>query len=124
MIAEHLNVRALALEDTMLNVFYKDQNQGETDFFKWIRSNNVHSSKTVGTPPAINTRYLTEGVYYGLKPLACIAESLKIMTPIIDATIRMADALLNAADAPKNPNLDYLCPNILNRVASPIRRAA
>ena len=124
MIAENLGVRALPLEHTMLNIFYKYQHNGEDNFYKWIRNNGVHASKTIGAPSTINTRYLTEGVYYGLKPLTIIAKLLNFMTPIIDATIRMTDVLLQSYEAPKNINLDYLSPKLLNRIASPVQKAA
>lgn len=123
-IAEALNIPAFALEHTMLNIFYKNQNDGETNFFKWIRNNNVHASKTIGAPSAINTRYLTEGVYYGLKPLASISSQLNLLTPVIEATIQMADALLNANEAPKHSNLDYTSPDLIARIVMPIQKAA
>lgn len=123
-VAEALGICAFPLEHTMLNIFYKHQNNGETDFFKWIRNNNVHATKTVGTPSAVNTRYLTEGVYYGLKPLALMAKQLNVSVPVVEATVHMADALLRESEAPKNPNLDFMSPELIARIVMPMRQAA
>lgn len=94
-VAEHLGIRALAIEEIMLNYFYQKQHSGSDNFWDWIRTNTIHASKRIGTPDSIRSRYLTEGLYYGLQPLNEIAEYCEIDVPSIRHALAIGDIILN-----------------------------
>jgi opine dehydrogenase len=116
LIAEHLDVPVRPLEETMLTVFYKNQGVDASDFFSWIRDNNIHATDTIGAPSHIENRYLTEGVYYGLKPLSHLAKQLGITTPLIDASINMTNALLPASTYQEESHADYLTLELIEQL--------
>ncbi len=122
-IGEQLAVSTQSVEQIMLDVFYQHQHNQQLSVFEWLRRNNVHASKTIGAPNTINTRYLTEGIYYGLKPLAHIARQLNLATPMIDATIQLANAILPAEANPQT-NFDFITAELLYHIAPPAYRRA
>lgn len=123
LIAEHLDVPVRPLEETMLNVFYKNKRTDAANFFSWIKNNNIHATHTIGAPSHIENRYLTEGVYHGLKPLSHLAKQLGLTTPIIDASISMANALLPEATYQTASDTDYLTPARIEQLLIQHKRA-
>lgn len=123
MISEQLGLSTQSVEQIMLDIFYQHQHNQQLSVFEWLRHNNVHASKTIGAPNTINTRYLTEGIYYGLKPLTHIARQLNLATPLIDATIQLADVIL-PGEAKPQPNFDFITATLLYRIAPNYAQAA
>lgn len=117
-----INVEVHSLEEIMLNVFYAEKAQGERDFWHWIRHNDIHASSSIGAPNAINTRYLVEGVYYGLIPLSYISKQNHVACTLIEATIEMTNHMLGG-DRPSIPDYSFLSTKILDDTKT-IARAA
>ncbi len=122
-IAKKMDVHAYPLEEIMLNIFYKNQTGGATDFWHWIRHNDIHASKTIGAPQALNTRYLTEGVYYGLVPLRELAKQFSVAAPLVSATIELSDRLLSGHETPNVEENSHLRAGLVCEIKS-IARAA
>lgn len=123
MIANQLDIAAFNIEHIMLNIFYKEKSAGADNFWQWIRHNDIHASKTVGTPAGINTRYLTEGVHYGLKSLSHLARDLGLATPTIDSTITLSETLLKAFEPQEQQTFCHLSPPLVYQIKSFARAA-
>ncbi|MCK4591292.1 MAG: NAD/NADP octopine/nopaline dehydrogenase family protein, partial [Candidatus Latescibacteria bacterium] len=65
---------------------------GQKDLLSLLKLNPAYQE--IKAPLAINYRYFTEDVPYGLVPISNLSQAFGLSTPVIDSVIQLASALL------------------------------
>ena len=74
---------------------YADYSLGRQSLSDTLRKSPIHGNPAFPAPAAVDTRYLTEDLPYGLAPWSSIGRMWGIQTPMLDAVIRTASVMLD-----------------------------
>eukprot|EP01059_Diplonema_ambulator_P037525 TRINITY_DN9960_c0_g1_i1.p1 TRINITY_DN9960_c0_g1~~TRINITY_DN9960_c0_g1_i1.p1 ORF type:complete len:326 (+),score=-64.20 TRINITY_DN9960_c0_g1_i1:337-1314(+) len=94
-ICKKFGLTPYSIETLMSQFFYRDRFV-PGDFFDWLRNNGIHTAQALKAPTSVDSRYLIEGIEYGLKPLLFLAAQVGgNFMPLTQSSVQIAQAFLD-----------------------------
>ncbi len=77
-----------------LEAFYSSYGLGQKSLSEMLRQSPIHGNPAFPAPSAVDTRYISEDLPFGLTPWSAIGRMWRIPTPTVDAVLQIASTIL------------------------------
>lgn len=92
-VLQHICPGGICFKDAFENL-YSDYSLGKKTLSETLRQSPIHGDPAFPAPDAVDTRYITEDLPFGLAPWSSIGRMWGIPTPHVDAMVRVASTML------------------------------